>query len=185
MIKRAFDIIFSITVLIILSPLFLLIALLIKLGSKGPVIFRHKRIGLNGKEFFVYKFRTMVENAPKIGPGLTEKNDPRITDFGRFLRNSSIDELPQLINIIKGEMSMVGPRPEIPEEVAKYSVFQKQVLKVKPGLTGLPQVNGRATLSIPKKLRLDVYYVNHQNFWLDIGIILKTIIVVITRKGAF
>lgn len=159
--------------------------MLIKLGSKGPAVFKHKRIGEGGKEFYVYKFRTMVENAPDIGPGLTEKNDPRITKSGKLLRRFSLDEFPQLINIIKGEMSFVGPRPEIPEEVVKYSPFQRQVLKIKPGLTGLPQVNGRAALSIPKKLRLDVYYVKHQNFCLDTGIILKTIIVVITQKGAF
>ena len=185
--KRIFDLTVSILLLIVFSPLFLFVTILIKIDpkGKGPAIFKHERVGKDGKTIFVYKFRTMVEDASKIGPGLTEKDDKRITKFGIFLRKSSLDELPQLLNVIKGDMSLVGPRPEIPEIVKTYSNFQKQVLKVKPGLTGLPQVNGRGDLSIPKKLRLDVYYIKHQNLWLDIKIHFKTIIVVITGKGAF
>jgi exopolysaccharide biosynthesis polyprenyl glycosylphosphotransferase len=185
MVKRIFDLIFATIILIISLPLFLIIPILIKLDSKGPIIFKHKRIGKDGKEIMVYKFRTMIKDAHIIGPELTEKNDSRITRVGKFLRKSSLDELPQFINVIKGDMSIVGPRPEIPSIVKTYSNFQKQVLKVKPGITGLSQVNGRADLSIPQKLRLDVYYVKHQNIWLDIKIICKTIFIVLSQKGAF
>lgn len=185
MIKRIFDLVFAIVISIIFSPLFIIIPILIKLDSKGPVIFKHKRIGKDGKELFVYKFRTMVANASEIGPGLTEKNDKRITKAGKILRKLSLDELPQFINVIKGNMSIVGPRPEIPLIVKTYSKFQKQALKIKPGITGLPQVNGRANLSIPQKLRLDVYYVQHQSLLLDLKIICKTILIVLTQKGAF
>ena len=185
MMKRIFDIIFAIFAILLLSPLFIVISILNKLTSEGPVFYRHERAGLNGKIFFVYKFRTMVSNADKVGPGLTEKGDPRITPFGNYLRRTSLDEIPQFFNVFKGEMSVVGPRPEIPGIVSGYSKFQQQVLNVKPGITGLPQINGRADLSIPKKLRLDVFYVKHCSLWLDIKIIFKTIYIVIAQKGAF
>ena len=185
MLKRSFDILFSVFMIILLSPGLILTALLVKLTSKGPVLFKHKRIGKNGKEFFVYKFRTMVPDAEKIGPGLTERNDTRITKLGAVLRKTSIDEFPQFFNTLGGSMSVVGPRPEIPEIVKEYSAFQKQVLSIRPGITGFPQVNGRAELTIPKKLRLDVYYTKHTNFCFDIYIICKTIIVLFTGKGAF
>ncbi len=185
MLKRIFDIHFSLLLLFIFLPLLILISLLIKFTSRGPVIFRHKRVGRNGTEIYIYKFRTMVENAEKIGAGLTEKNDKRITPLGAFLRRTSLDEFPQFINILKGEMSIVGPRPEIHEIVKNYTSFQKQVLTARPGLSGFPQINGRAELAIPKKLRLDVYYVKHMSFCFDIYIIFKTIFVILSGKGAF
>lgn len=185
MLKRSFDILFSLFIIVILSPVFILTAILVKLTSKGPVFFKHKRVGKEGKEIFVLKFRTMVPNAEKIGPGLTERDDFRITRTGKLLRKTSLDELPQFFNTLFGSMSVVGPRPEIPEIVKNYSVFQKQVLKLRPGITGFPQVNGRAELTIPKKLRLDVYYTKYHNFCFDIYIIFKTIIVLFTGKGAF
>ena len=185
MLKRSFDILFSLFMITLLSPILILTALLVKFTSKGPVIFKHKRVGQNGKEIFVYKFRTMVPDAEKLGPGLTEKNDSRVTKFGRFLRRTSIDEFPQFFNTFFGSMSVVGPRPEIPEIVKEYSAFQKQVLAIRPGITGFPQINGRAELTIPKKLRMDVYYTKHVSICFDIYIILKTIIVLFTGKGAF
>ena len=171
--------------LLLLAPLLILIMAAIKITSHGPAVFKHKRTGQNGEEFSVYKFRTMVKDAETKGPGLTEKNDARITPIGAFLRRFSLDELPQFFNVLKGEMSIVGPRPEIPEIVKDYTPFQKQVLTVRPGLSGFPQINGRAELTIPKKLRLDVFYIKHMSFCFDIFIVFKTIIVVITGKGAF
>ncbi|MFH1074954.1 MAG: sugar transferase [Candidatus Firestonebacteria bacterium] len=185
MLKRNFDILFSIFMLVLLSPVLILTALLVKLASKGPVLFKHKRAGKDGKDIFVYKFRTMVLDAEKIGPGLTERNDSRITKIGALLRKTSLDELPQFFNVLEGSMSIVGPRPEIPEIVKGYSAFQRQVLSIRPGITGLPQVNGRADLTIPKKLRLDVYYTKKMNFCFDLYLIFKTIIVLVTGKGAF
>lgn len=185
MLKRIFDILFSLFVLLFFLPIFAVIGLLIKLTSAGPMIFRHKRVGKAGAEIRIYKFRTMVENAEKIGAGLTEKNDSRITPVGAFLRKTSLDEFPQFLNVLKGEMSIVGPRPEIPEIVKDYTPFQKQVLQVLPGLSGFPQINGRADLTIPKKLRMDVYYVKHMNFCFDLYIIFKTIFVILSGKGAY
>ncbi len=183
--KRAFDILFSLLVLILFLPFFVMIAFVVKFTSPGPVIFRHKRTGRFGKEIYIYKFRTMVKNAEKIGAGLTEKNDSRITPVGAFLRRSSLDEFPQFINILKGEMSLIGPRPEIPEIVKNYTRFQEQVLQVLPGLTGFPQINGRAELPIPKKLRLDVYYVKHMSLCFDLYIFYKTIFIIFSGRGAY
>lgn len=185
MLKRIFDILFSLLVLVLFLPLLIVIALLIKLSSAGPVIFRHKRVGKNGNEIYIYKLRTMIKDAEKIGSGLTEKNDSRITPVGAFLRRVSLDEIPQFLNVLKGEMSIIGPRPEIPEIVKNYTPFQRQVLKVLPGISGFPQVNGRAELSIPKKLRMDVYYVKHMNVCFDLYIIYKTIFVILSGKGAY
>jgi lipopolysaccharide/colanic/teichoic acid biosynthesis glycosyltransferase len=183
--KRIIDCIISILGLIILAIPMGIIAILIKLDSKGPVIFKHERVGKDGKIFLIYKFRTMTEDAQMIGPPLTEKNDTRITRIGKILRRTSLDELPELINVLKGQMSIVGPRPEIPSIVATYTDWQKRVLRVRPGITGFSQIHGRAEREIPSKLRLDNYYIKHQSLKLDLWIMLKTISVVITGKGAY
>lgn len=185
LVKRTLDIVFSVTALIILTIPMLIIALIVKLSSKGPVLFKQKRIGRGGKPFVIYKFRSMVENASEIGPPLTEKNDSRITSVGRILRKTSLDELPQVFNVLKGDMSLVGPRPEIPSIVKKYSRWQRRVLKVQPGITGLSQINGRGNRDIPEKLRLDMYYIKHQSLGLDLRVMLGTMWVVITQEGAY
>jgi len=184
-IKRIIDCIVSILGLIILAIPMGIIAILIKLDSNGPVIFKQERVGKDGRLFVIYKFRTMVKDASKIGPPLTEKNDPRITRIGRILRHTSLDELPELINVIKGEMSLVGPRPEIPVEVEKYTNWQRRVLRIKPGITGFSQIHGRAERKIPSKLRLDNWYIKHQSLKLDLWIMVKTIGIVLTGKGAY
>jgi lipopolysaccharide/colanic/teichoic acid biosynthesis glycosyltransferase len=173
--KRAFDFAASLLGLIILSPLFLIIAVLIKLDSKGPVVFKQERVGKDGELFTIYKFRTMVENAENMGAGYRVKNkDPRITKIGNFLRKTSLDELPQLINIVKGEISIVGPRPTLEYQVKEYNEYQWQRLKVKPGVTGLAQINGRQSLTWKGKIDYDVQYVNNRSFLLDLKIIFKT-----------
>ncbi|MDO6355566.1 sugar transferase [Caloramator sp. CAR-1] len=185
-IKRLFDFLLSLILLIVLSPLFLIIAILIKLDSEGEVFFRQERAGLNGKPFMIYKFRTMVKNAEKIGDGYyTGENDPRITKIGRFLRKTSLDELPQLINILKGEMSIIGPRPTLMYQVEKYDDFQRKRLLMKPGVTGLAQVNGRNSLSWPERIKYDVYYVENWNLWMDINIFFKTFLVVLKGEGVY
>ncbi|MCX7904019.1 MAG: sugar transferase [Caloramator sp.] len=185
-IKRLFDFLFSLILLIVLSPLFLIIAVLIKLDSEGEVFFRQERAGLNGRPFMIYKFRTMVKNAEKIGDGYyTGENDPRITRIGKFLRKTSLDELPQLINILKGEMSVIGPRPTLMYQVEKYDDFQRKRLLMRPGVTGLAQVNGRNSLSWPERIKYDVYYVENWNIWMDIKIFFKTFLVVLRGEGVY
>ena len=183
-VKRIFDVVASIIALIVLSPLFLIVALAIKLSSKGPVLYKQQRVMKGGKLFKILKFRTMVADADSIGPPLTQKDDPRITRLGKFLRLSSIDELPQLINVLKGEMSLVGPRPEVPSIVARYEKWQRRVLDAQPGITGLAQISGRDDLSINDKLRYDMYYLRNHSLSLDIKIILKTFKKVLDRQGA-
>ncbi|WP_058486639.1 sugar transferase [Defluviitalea phaphyphila] len=185
-IKHILDKIIAFILLIIMSPIFLLIALGIKLTSKGPIFFIQKRVGKDGKDFFIYKFRTMVTNAEKMGTGIyTEENDPRITRIGKILRKTSLDELPQLINIIKGDMSIIGPRPTLRYQVEKYTPYQMQRLKMRPGVTGLAQVNGRNSLPWAKRIEYDVEYVNNYSLWLDIKIMIKTIKVVLTAEGVY
>lgn len=185
-IKRLFDFLFSLILLIVLSPLFLIIAVLIKLDSEGEVFFRQERAGLNGRPFMIYKFRTMVKNAEKIGDGYyTGENDPRITRIGKFLRKTSLDELPQLINILKGEMSVIGPRPTLMYQVEKYDDFQRKRLLMRPGVTGLAQVNGRNSLSWPERIKYDVYYVENWSLWMDIKIFFKTFLVVLRGEGVY
>ena len=151
--------------------------------SKGPVFFIQERVGKDNKIFYIYKFRTMIKDAPKVGPELTEQNDPRITKIGNLFRRTSIDELPQLINILKGEMSFIGPRPEIPSIVTTYTDEQRQVFKVRPGLSGWAQVNGRDELSIPEKLKFDIYYVNNVSFLFDLKIFFLTFPAVFSNRG--
>jgi undecaprenyl phosphate N,N'-diacetylbacillosamine 1-phosphate transferase len=182
-IKRISDIFITFFLSIFTIPLFLLVAVLIKLDSHGPVFFRHMRIGKDGKPFKMWKFRTMVQDASQLGSGLTKTNDMRITTIGRYLRRLSLDELPQIINVMKGEMSIVGPRPEIPEIVKTYTPEQKKALTVKPGMTGLSQINGRDDLPIDIKLNYEIEYVERYSFTLDWKIIFKTIPVLINGRG--
>jgi lipopolysaccharide/colanic/teichoic acid biosynthesis glycosyltransferase len=182
-IKRFTDIIISLLSLAITSPIFLISAIAIRLESKGPVFFLHERTGLNGRPFKMIKFRGMIDNALSYGPGITQVNDPRITKVGRFLRRTSIDELPQLLNVLKGEMSIVGPRPEILSLTSKYSEEHKKVFKYVPGITGYSQINGRQLLTPEQRTEMELDYYNNETFWSDLNIVLKTFSVVITNKG--
>ena len=195
-IKRLFDIIVSLLGLLILSPLFLLLTILIKCDSKGPVFFIQKRVGRNGKKFGIFKFRTMRINAEELIASFTPeqlkewkenfklKNDPRITRVGKFLRNTSLDELPQLINIFIGNMSLVGPRPIVEEELEWYGEKKSVLLSVRPGLTGWWATNGRSEVSYPERCDYELYYVYNCSLLLDIKILFKTFSAVFSRKGA-
>jgi len=184
--KRLLDLIASCAGLVMLSPLFFVVAAAIKLDNPGPVFFRQARAGKDGRTFRVYKFRTMVVDAEQKGAGVfIEKDDPRITRVGKFLRSLSIDELPQLINIMKGEMSLVGPRPTLPYQVDNYNERQRRRLLVLPGITGWAQVNGRNELTWTERVELDIWYVDNRNFWLDLKILLKTCSVVFNRTGIY
>ena len=173
--KRAFDITLSLVVLILLGPGLLLVALAIKLTSRGPVFYLQERIGKDGVPFQFIKFRTMVVGAEKIGAGiLCVKDDPRVTSIGRFLRRFSLDELPQLFNVLRGEMSVIGPRPGLAYQASKYTPEQRRRLTVLPGITGWAQVNGRNALSWDERIRLDVQYVERLSLWKDIRILFRT-----------
>ncbi|MED3786342.1 sugar transferase [Peribacillus frigoritolerans] len=182
--KRILDLIFSLTLLVIMSPILLIVAFVIKLESKGPVFFMQDRIGLNGRTFKIYKFRSMVVDAEKVGTGVYSfKGDPRVTKVGAFIRKTSIDELPQLFNIIKGEMSVIGPRPTLvyhPWPIEDYTKEQKNRFNLRPGVTGLAQVNGRKEVPWPERIILDTEYVNEVSLWLDTKIFFKTIIKVVS-----
>ncbi len=184
--KRIIDVVVSGIGLIILFPIFVIIGILIKIDSKGPVFFRQKRVGKGSKIFVAYKLRTMVDSAEKIGlRHEIKKDDERITRIGKHLR-WGIDELPQLINVIKGEMSMVGPRPALPHQVEKYSVRERRRLEVKPGITGWALINGRNALSWSERIKLDIWYIDHWSFCLDLKILFKTIwVVIFTREGVY
>lgn len=183
MLKRSVDLILAIVALLLASPLLVLLAILIRADSPGPVFFRQQRIGLHGKTFGIFKFRTMVANASSIGPYYTASDDPRITRIGRVLRKTSLDELPQLINVITGDMSLVGPRPNVPAQRELYSEedWNKRHL-VRPGITGLAQVSGRSALSQRQRDALDHHYVTHQSTKLDISILIRTVALVVSRK---
>lgn len=194
-IKRTFDIICSIVTLIILSPILLIISMLIKIESPGPVIFMQERVGINKKTFKMYKFRSMVANAEELkcklveknernGPMFKMKNDPRVTRIGRFIRKTSIDELPQLINILKGEMSFVGPRPSLPDEVNQFEPWMLKRLVVRPGLTCYWQVGGRDKIDYIDWMKLDIKYVDERNIWVDLKLIFKTFFVLLGDKNA-
>ena len=195
-VKRIIDVIGSAVLLLVLSPIFLLIAICIRIDSPGPVIFRQKRLGLGGRGFVFYKFRSMCVDAEtsreKIlhlnevsGPIFKIRNDPRITRVGRWLRRYSLDELPQLLNVLKGDMSFVGPRPPLPCEVENYEDWHLRRLSVVPGITCLWQVSGRSKLSFDDWVRLDLQYIDSRSLWLDIRILLKTIPAVISGEGAY
>ena len=195
--KRILDVVLSLLTLVLFSPLFLGIALLIKLEDGGPIFYRGVRIGKNGKHFRMYKFRTMVVNADKIGGPSTADDDPRITKIGKFLRKYKLDELPQFINVLKGEMSIVGPRPEVPLYVNMFTEEEREILKVKPGITDWASLWNSDEGTIlkgsldpektymekirPEKIRLQLKYVKEQSFWVDIKIIFQTILELLKR----
>jgi exopolysaccharide biosynthesis polyprenyl glycosylphosphotransferase len=195
-VKRLLDLSVSVFSLVLLSPLLLVVAILIKLTSKGPVLFQQVRCGLNGRHFMLHKFRTMYEGSENQldqvahlnevnGPAFKSSKDPRVTPVGRILRRLSIDEIPQLFNVVMGHMSLVGPRPPLPEEVARYERWQLRRLSMKPGLTGLWQVSGRAGLDdFNRWIALDLAYIDQWSLWLDVKIMLKTIPAVLTAHGA-
>lgn len=184
--KRIIDAVISGIALVILLPIFAIIGVFIKLDSKGAMFFIQKRVGKDRKIFEAYKLRTMVDNAEKIGLGYEiAKNDSRITRVGKYLR-WGIDELPQLINVFKGEISLVGPRPALPHQVDKYSKREKRRLEVKPGITGWALINGRNKLSWPERIKLDIWYIDHWSLWLDLKILFKTVwVVIFTREGIY
>lgn len=195
--KRIFDILLSSFLLLLLWPLFLLIAIIIKLTSPGPCIFWQKRVGLAKKEFDFPKFRTMVVNAEQLKYELLSQNDhpnnmtfkmksdPRVTKIGKILRKTSLDELPQLWCVFKGEMTLVGPRPPVSQEVALYSKEGMRRFEVKPGLTCIWQISGRSELPFQEQLKMDLEYIEKQNFWLDLKILFLTIPAVFTGRGAY
>ena len=199
--KRLFDLVLTTFGTILISPLLLFVAYKIQKEDPGPVIFSHTRVGKNGKEFSCYKFRTMVINSEKVLNDYLQqnpsarleweqnfklKNDPRITPIGEFLRTSSLDELPQIFNVLKGDMSLVGPRPVVREELDKYyREATKDYCSVRPGITGIWQVSGRNDVSYDKRVAMDVEYVRTHNLWMDIVLLYKTVDVVWNKKGAY
>lgn len=184
--KRAFDLIISLIALVILSPLMLIVAVLIKLDSDGPVLFKQERIGLDANVFEIYKFRSMCVGAEQKGTGqYSFAGDPRVTKVGKFIRATSIDELPQLINIVKGEMSFVGPRPPLtyhPWDISEYTPSQIRMFEVRPGITGWAQVNGRKDVEWHDRIKKNVYYVDNCSLWLDIKILFMTVIKVLKNE---
>ena len=184
--KEIFDKVVAFIALIILLPLFLVVAILIKVDSEGPIFFMQERVGKNGKIFKTFKFRTMVAGADKKTKGVyIDKENPYVTRMGKFLRRSGIDELPQVINVLKGDMSFVGPRPTLEYQVKKYNDFQKKRLLMKPGITGWALVNGRNKLTWAERIKLDIWYIEHWSFWLDIKILFKTVWVVARGEGLY
>ena len=175
MLRRAFDIAVAATVLVLASPVLLVALVAIRLESKGPAIYRQRRVGLDGREFDVLKLRTMVDGAERLGAGLAvDAGDARITRIGALLRRTSIDELPNLVNVLRGEMAIVGPRPTVPSQVAQYSERERGRLAVRPGITGWAQVNGRATLPWSERIELDLWYIEHRSWRLDLEILVRS-----------
>ena len=185
LLKRIFDLLITLLAIILLLPLFAVIVIAIKISSKGPAIFKQERVGKNGKPFMFYKFRTMRVDVDPFGPSPKSGKDPRLTKVGMLLREYSLDELPQLFNILKGDMSIVGPRPLYVSQMAEWNGRQKKRLLVKPGLTGLAQISGRGKLTREEKLELDVKYVETAGFLADIRIVLVTIAQVFGRRGIY
>ena len=194
-IKRCIDIIGALCGILLLSPIWIIVALSIRIESKGPIFFGQERIGKNNKKFNMYKFRSMVSNAEELkerlqdqnemsGPMFKMKNDPRITKVGKFIRKTSIDELPQLWNILKGDMTLVGPRPSLPKEVEEFEPWMKRRLDVKPGLTCYWQVSGRNNIDFEEWMELDIRYIEERNLWVDIKLIFKTIFVLFGDENA-
>ena len=194
--KRTFDVLASLILLLLASPLFIVIGVMIKLDSEGSIFFKHKRIGKDGNIIYLYKFRSMVKNATSLMEKFTPEqkkefeenyklsNDPRITKIGNFLRKSSLDELPQLINILKGDMTLIGPRPIVEKELEKYGMYKRKFLSITPGLTGNWACSGRSDISYEDRITLELFYVDHMSIKLDIKIFFKTIISVIKKDGA-
>ena len=193
--KRGIDIIGAGSGLLLLSPVIVVVACAVKFTSKGPIFFSQKRVGKNGKIFDMYKFRSMVVNAEELkeklahqnemsGPMFKMKDDPRVTKIGKFIRKTSLDELPQLWNVLKGDMSLVGPRPSLPKEVAQFEKWMYKRLSVKPGLTCFWQVSGRNNIDFEDWMKLDIKYVDERNIWIDIKLIFKTVLVLFGDKNA-
>lgn len=186
MLRRLTDIVVSTLVLAVNAPVLAIAAIAIRLESPGPVIYRQPRSGLHGREFDVLKLRTMVDGAERIGAGLAvEENDARITRVGAFLRRSSLDEVPNLVNVLRGEMSLIGPRPTLPVQVAQYSERQRGRLQIKPGITGWAQVNGRTSLPWAQRIELDLYYIEHRSLALDLRILWRTVAIVLGGAGLY
>jgi exopolysaccharide biosynthesis polyprenyl glycosylphosphotransferase len=195
-VRRILDVVLSGAILVVFGPLVMLPAsILIKLTSRGPVLFRQTRCGLNGRQFVMYKFRSMIDNAEQLrvelealnemdGPVFKSSRDPRITAIGKLIRRFSIDELPQLLNVLRGDMSLVGPRPPLPEEVARYERWQRRRLSMKPGMTCLWQISGRNEVSFDDWMKLDLTYIDNWSLLLDLKILLKTVPVVLLGRGA-
>ena len=186
MTRRAVDIVVSALALALASPVLALAMLAIRLESPGPAIYRQRRSGLRGREFDVLKLRTMVQGAEHVGAGLAvNENDARITRVGALLRRTSLDELPNLLNVLRGEMSLIGPRPTLPVQVEQYTERQRGRLAVKPGLTGWAQVNGRASLPWAQRIELDLYYIEHRSPALDLRILWRTLAMVLGGSGLY
>jgi len=195
-VKYALDRVLAAALVVALGPLYLLIAVLVRLSSPGPIIYRRRVLGCGGRQFDAFKFRTMVADADRRlveDPALRDefvrqmkvRHDPRLTGIGRWLRRTSLDELPQLVNVLRGEMSLVGPRMIAPEEADKYGAFLARRLSVRPGITGLWQVSGRQDVDYARRIELDREYLDRWSLWLDLGILLKTIPAVLTMRGAY
>ena len=196
LVKRMIDVVLSLFGLVLISPFVVIIAIHIKIDSKGPVFFKHHRIGKNGKPFYMYKFRTMKDGAEAMINDFTPeqleewsenfklKDDPRITRIGKFLRKTSLDELPQLINILRGDMSIVGPRPIIEVELEEYGNDKDEFLSIRPGLTGWWASNGRSEISYPERCSYELYYVRNESFWLDVKVMFLSVFSVFLHKGA-
>ncbi len=186
MLRRLVDIVVSTTALVLASPVIALASLAVRLESPGSPIYRQRRTGLNGHEFDVIKLRTMVSGAEFIGAGLAvDAGDARITKVGALLRRTSIDELPNLVNVLRGEMSLIGPRPTLPQQVAQYTDRQLGRLAVKPGLTGWAQVNGRASLPWSERIELDLWYIEHRSLRLDLQILVRTVKLLVRDEGTY
>jgi lipopolysaccharide/colanic/teichoic acid biosynthesis glycosyltransferase len=185
-IRRALDIAVSSLALALTAPVLAVAMLAIRLDSPGPTIYRQRRVGLAGREFDVLKLRTMVDGAEHIGAGLAvNENDSRITHVGAFLRRSSLDELPNLLNVLRGDMSLIGPRPTIPVQVESYTPRQRGRLAIKPGVTGWAQVHGRASLPWTERIELDLFYIAHRSLWLDLRILWRTVVMVLGGSGLY
>lgn len=196
MAKRVFDVVFAVVLIVILAPVWMVAGCLVALSTPGPLLYRQIRTGQRGQSFTCFKFRTMAPGAHQLrlslaalnettGPVFKLKRDPRVTAVGYLLRRSSIDEMPQLLNVLRGEMSIVGPRPPLPEEVVHYTQYQLGRLAVKPGLTCLWQVSGRSHIGFEEWVELDMEYIQRRSFWFDVWLILLTIPAVLTARGAF
>lgn len=194
-IKRLLDIIGALLLLVLIFPLMLAVALLIKLTSPGPILFRQTRLGQDGRRFWLFKFRTMVVNAEqqlatradlqqKFEDSFKIAHDPRVTPLGVFLRKTSLDELPQIINVLEGSMSVIGPRPIVPAELRKYGPWGEKLLTVKPGLGGMWQASGRSDTTYAARIVLDMHYIDHRSMWLDLSLLVKTAAAVLTCRGS-
>ena len=184
--SRALDLLVASVALVLAAPLLALAAILIKLESRGPVFYRQRRVGRGGEPFELWKLRTMVPGAEAMGAGIyVVEGDPRITRTGRLLRRFSLDELPNLVNVLRGQMAIVGPRPTVQEQVDRYTERQRRRLEVRPGITGRAQINGRASLPWPERIELDVWYVEHRSLRLDLRILARTVRMLVTGHGLY